>query len=181
MTSTDRVRVLDAKLEPTRHLTPEERTEVGGITLPAVSVALGPFELGALLHTHRAFAGTLLDGMLVHALQVGEQTAIQLLGPSDLLLQSGHASSSWLEDFAFRAVAPARLALLGDEFLAVARRWPQVVQAPLDGAGDQMRRLTGQLVICQLPRVDQRVLAVCGSSPKPGVRSPGEASGYRWH
>ena len=179
MSSTDRVRVLDAKLELTRHLTTEERTEVGGITLPVVNVDRGPFELGALLDNHRAFAATLLDGMLVHAVRVGEQTAIQLLGPGDLLLQSGHASPSWLEDFAFRAAAPARLALLGNEFLAVAGRWPQIGQALLEGAGDQMRRLTGQLVICQLPRVDQRVLAVMwllaetwGQVTPGGIRLP---------
>ena len=92
---------------------------------------------------------------------IGEQSGIQLLGPGDLLVHRGDdVPPQWLDNCAFRAVAPTRLALLGDEFLWLARRVPEVVRALYESAGDQMQRLSGQLVICQLPRVEQRVLAM---------------------
>jgi CRP/FNR family cyclic AMP-dependent transcriptional regulator len=160
MAAINRVRLLDAKLEFTRDLAPEERADVAAITLPVVNVAPGPFGLDALLRVHHGFAATILDGLLVRALTIGDQSGIHLLGPGDLLLRDSDLSPPWLEDVAYRAPAPARLAVLGTDFLSVAKRAPQVTLALYERLADQMHRLTGQLVICQLPRVDQRVLAM---------------------
>ena len=139
----------------------------------------GPLELDVLLATHNAFAASVLDGMVVHALQIGEQSGIQLLGPGDLLFQNGALSPPWLDGVEFRSVGPMRLALLGDGFLAVSRRVPRVTSALYQCIGEQMQRVTGQLVICQLPRVDQRVLAILwllaeswGQVTPGGVRLP---------
>lgn len=171
--------MLDAKLELSRHLTPAERAEVAGIKLPAVDLPHGQFELDVVLRTNGAFAATVLDGMVVHTLRISERAGIQLLGPGDLLLQGGELTPPWLEDFTFRAATPARMALIGTEFLGVARRYPQVYRALYERVGDQVQRLTGQLVICQLPRVDQRVLAVMwllaeswGQVTPEGIRLP---------
>ena len=65
MAATDRVRLLDTKLEFARHLAPDERADIAGITLPVVDVARGPLELDSLLRAHSGFAATVLDGMLV--------------------------------------------------------------------------------------------------------------------
>ena len=79
----------------------------------------------------------------------------------------------------FRAPASVRVALLGDEFLAVAQRAPHVIPALYECLADQMQRLNSQLVICQLPRVDERVLAILwllaeswGHVTPGGVRLP---------
>ncbi len=160
MAATDRVRLLDTKLEFTRHLAADERADVAAITLPVVDVARGPLHLEGLLRAHGGFAATLLDGMLVHALTIGDQSGIHLLGPGDVLLRGSEIPPPWLEDVAFRAPAPARLAVLGTDFTAAARRAPHVIPALYESVADQMHRLTGQLVICQLPRVDQRLLAI---------------------
>jgi hypothetical protein len=56
MPAEDRVQLLDAKLELTRHLAPEERAELNAITLPAIDVPPGPIGLSALLRNHKAFA-----------------------------------------------------------------------------------------------------------------------------
>jgi hypothetical protein len=179
MASTDRVPLLDAKLELTRHLAPEEKAELVGVTLAVVRVALGPLEFETVLERHNAFAATVLDGVLVHALQIGEHSGVGLLGPGDLLVQSTSSPPSWLESVEFRAPAPVRVALLGEEFLAVARRAPHVIPALYECLGDQMQRLNSQLVICQLPRVDERVLAILwllaeswGHVTPGGVRLP---------
>jgi hypothetical protein len=41
MPSKDRVELLEAKLELTRYLAPEERAELSTITLPAIELAVG--------------------------------------------------------------------------------------------------------------------------------------------
>ena len=76
MAATDRVRLLDTKLGFARHLAPDERADIAGITLPVVDVARGPLELDSLLRAHSGFAATVLDGMLVHALTIGDQSGI---------------------------------------------------------------------------------------------------------
>jgi CRP/FNR family transcriptional regulator, cyclic AMP receptor protein len=179
MASTDRVPLLDAKLELTRHLASEERDELANVSLTVVVVTPGHLAFEALLRNHNAFAATVLDGVLVHALQIGEHSGVQLLGPGDLLVQSTTSPPSWLESTEFRAPAPVRLAIIGDEFLAVARRVPHVIPALYECVADQMQRLNSQLVICQLPRVDERVLAVLwllaeswGHVTPGGVRLP---------
>ncbi len=115
----------------------------------------------------------------MQTLQIGEQSGLQLLGPGDLLLQPGAASPPWLERIEFRAPGPARIALLGDSFLAVTRRAPRLISALNECVADQMQRVTAQLVICQLPRVDERVLAMMwllaeswGQVTPAGVRLP---------
>ena len=179
MDATDRVPLLDAKLELTRRLVPEERAELVGVTLSVIETNPGPLAVAGVLRRNNAFAAALLEGVLVHSLQVGEQAGIQLLGPGDLLVQSTDTAPSWLHDVAFRAPAPVRMAILGDEFLGAARRAPRLIPALYECLADQMQRLSSQLVICQLPRVDQRVLAMLwllaeswGHVTPGGVRLP---------
>jgi CRP/FNR family cyclic AMP-dependent transcriptional regulator len=179
MDATDRVPLLDAKLELTRRLVPEERAELVGVTLSVIETSPGPLAVAGVLRRNNAFAAALLEGVLVHSLQVGEQAGIQLLGPGDLLVQSTDTAPSWLHDVAFRAPAPVRMAILGDEFLGAARRAPRLIPALYECLADQMQRLSSQLVICQLPRVDQRVLAMLwllaeswGHVTPGGVRLP---------
>ena len=180
MAAADRVQLLDAKLDLARYLSPEERAELAAVVLPVVQLPEGPLELDDLLRRHNAFAAGVLDGMVVHALQIGEQSGIQLLGPGDLLLTpDGAASPPWLERVELRLPGPARIAVLGEGFLVAARRAPQVISAVCQCVAEQMQRVTGQLVICQLPRVDQRVLAMMwllaeswGQVTPSGVRLP---------
>jgi CRP/FNR family transcriptional regulator, cyclic AMP receptor protein len=179
MVSTRRVRFLDAKFELARRLSPDERAELAAVTLPVVEVAEGPLELRAILDAHKAFAVGVLGGLAVHVIQIGEQSGIQLLGPGDVLIQPNADPPSWVEDAAFRAPASMSLTLLGDDFLVAARRAPYLIPALYDCIADQMQRLGSQLVICQLPRVEQRVLAILwllaetwGHVTPGGVRVP---------
>jgi hypothetical protein len=179
MAAKDRVSLLDARLELTRHLTQDELAELAGVSLPSVVVEPGPFELSALLSTHDAFGATLLDGIVTNALRIGEQTGIQLLGPGDLLLAGSEIYPEWLACFEFRAATPVRLSLFGRDLLAAAYRWPRIVQSLCACVGDQLQRLTAQLVICQLPRVEDRVVGILwllaeswGHVTPGGVRLP---------
>lgn len=175
----ERIPILDARLELSRHLTTDEREELGNFSLPVVTVEPGPVDVGRLLAQRSAFGATVLDGIVMSSQRIGEQTGIQLLGPGDLLVPVDDLLPGWLADVDLRVPASVRLALLGNELLAAAVRWPRIVQGLYGCLGDQLRRLNAQLVICQIPRVEERVLAMLwllaesfGQVTSAGVRLP---------
>jgi hypothetical protein len=63
-------------------------------------------------------------------------------------------------DLTFSAIEGTRLALLGSEFLLAARRWPGLVAGLQIRVGEQAERVAVQLAICQLPRVEERLLSL---------------------
>jgi CRP-like cAMP-binding protein len=179
MAPADRVPLLHARPELTGYLTSEELAEAGRVSLPVVTADSRRLELYALMEEHHAFGGGLLEGVVMNSLRVGEQTGIQLLGPGDLLLPAGDLFPSWARGLDSRTAGSVRLALFGNEFLAAILRWPRIVQCLYAGIGEQLQRLTAQLVICQLPRVDERVLSMLwllseswGQVTLSGVRLP---------
>ena len=179
MAAIARVPLLDVGLELTQHLTPDERAELARIDLPVVLTEPGPLGLDALLKRHQAFSAIVLDGIVMNSLRIGEQTGIQLLGPGDVLVPPGDLSPSWLANSDFRCATEARLGLFADDLFAGVDRRPRIVQAVCGCMGDQLQRLTAQLVICQIPRVDERVLAMLwllaeswGVVTPSGVRLP---------
>jgi CRP/FNR family transcriptional regulator, cyclic AMP receptor protein len=175
----DRIPILDARLEFSRHLSAEERAELGSFSLPVVTVEPSAVDASAFLTDRGAFGATVLDGIVMSAQRIGGQTGIQLLGPGDLLVPASDLSPGWLSDLEVRVPTPVRLALFGNELLGAATRWPRIIQGLYACMGDQLQRLTAQLVICQLPRVDERVLAMMwllaeswGQVTSAGVRLP---------
>ena len=175
----ERVPILDHRLELTQHLEEEERAALRNVSLPVLTIEAGPLKLGALLASHQAFGASVLDGIVMSSQRIGEQTGIQLLGPGDLLVPGSEMWPGWLSEVELRAHAPVRLAVLGNELLVVAQRSPRILRGLYACIGDQLQRLTAQLVICQLPRVDERVLAMLwllaeswGQVTSAGVRLP---------
>ncbi len=175
----ERIPILDARLELTRHLTADEREELSDFSLPVATIEPGAVDMSELLARRRAFGATVLDGIVMSSQRIGEQTGIQLLGPGDLLAPVSDVLPGWLSDVEVRVPAPVRLSLFGNELLAAAFRWPRIVQGLYACLGDQLQRLTAQLVICEIPRVDERVLAMMwllaeswGQVTSAGVRLP---------
>jgi CRP-like cAMP-binding protein len=109
---------------------------------------------------HGAFAAILLDGMVLEQIQIGDHAGMRLLGPGDVVSATEIASSMLVSEFSARAVTGTRLALLGRELLLATRRWPGLARGLYERFAQQADRLATQLVICQLPRVDQRLLAL---------------------
>jgi hypothetical protein len=58
------------------------------------------------------------------------------------------------------AISDTRVAVLGADFLAAARRWPGLIVALHTCSSEQSARVSAQLAICQLPRVADRLLAM---------------------
>jgi CRP/FNR family transcriptional regulator, cyclic AMP receptor protein len=179
MASGDRVALLDARLMLTDQLTPDERAELTGVTLPLITADAGTLDLDTLLTEHRAFGVTVFDGLVMSSLRLGDQTGIHLLGPGDLLVPRNELWPSWLADLDFRTTTPVRLGLLGNDLLGAVHRWPRLLYGLYASMGDQLQRLNVQLVICQLPRVEDRVVALLwlladswGHVTPGGVRMP---------
>ena len=62
--------------------------------------------------------------------------------------------------FACLATAATRVALLDQQALIAARRWPHVTAALLGHMAQQTEGVTVQLAIAHLPRIDERLLAI---------------------
>jgi CRP-like cAMP-binding protein len=98
--------------------------------------------------------------MVLCRLTIGGQLGMRLLGAGDIVSSDGATPPTVVTESDCRAVAGARLALLGREFLLGVRHWPMLVAGIQLRCAQQSERLAAQLVICQLPRVDDRLLAL---------------------
>lgn len=152
-------RLLTIDPDIARFLTADERTAAEDLSLPIREVGRGVLDVPSLLAEEQAFAAFILQGMVINRLVVADQAALRLIGPGDMLSLSATGPSLLLES-GFRAAVPTCLAMLGDQILLAARRWPRLVAGLHVRATEQDERLRAQLAICQLPRVDQRLLAL---------------------
>lgn len=148
-------------LEPDlgRYMTAEERAAAERLAVPARDVPSGPLDVEGLLGGANAFGAFIVNGMLLHHVQIADQLALRLLGPGDILSLS-EAPPSLLTGSDYVAAAPTRVAMLGNEVLVAARHWPRFVAGLHVRMSEQGERLGTQLAICQLPRVDQRLPVV---------------------
>jgi hypothetical protein len=158
--SHETVLLLEVEPDIGRFLSADEKAEAARLVVPVVALPKQAFEIEAVLTKANSFAALVLDGMLLQSGRVWEHTALQLLGPGDVLTRTSAPRSMLVTDAGYRAAAETRVAMLGNEVLLAARRWPRIVAGLNARLGEQSERLSIQMTICQLPRVDQRVLAL---------------------
>jgi CRP/FNR family cyclic AMP-dependent transcriptional regulator len=117
-------------------------------------------DIEALFDDTGAFGGLVLEGILLQSLRVGNHAGLRMLGPGDVLALTQAPRSILVVEATCRATVPTRMALLEREMLMAVRRWPQIAAGLHAHAGEQSERLVTQLMICQLPRVDERIVAL---------------------
>jgi CRP-like cAMP-binding protein len=101
------------------------------------------------------------------------RTCTRLIGPSELLLLDGVQSDSIPVSWEWAVLAPARLALFDGRLHAIARHWPPLLSAILERAAQQTRNAFLQQPISQLPRVEERLLALFWSiADRQGIVRP---------
>jgi CRP/FNR family cyclic AMP-dependent transcriptional regulator len=157
---TKTVRLLDVEPDLGRYLNDEDRLALDGLPVPVVSVAPGELDVQALLGAHHAFATILLDGMLVRRIVMGESATLRLVGPGEFVGTPATSGSLLITRTGWRAAAPTRLAILGREVLLATHRAPRLVAGLQARSTEQSDRVALQLAICQLPRVEDRVLCM---------------------
>ncbi len=160
MTPTGTIPLLAADPELERLLRTEDRSLAERVTLPVHEVPAGPVSLTSLLQDPGAFAALVLDGILLQTVRLGDHTGLRLIGPGDLLAVRQSLGTALMADATLRATVNTRLAVFGDEFLLAARRLPRLMAGLHDRSSDQSDRMLTQMMICQLPRVDDRLLSL---------------------
>jgi CRP/FNR family transcriptional regulator, cyclic AMP receptor protein len=153
------VHLLDIEPDLGAFLTDQERDVARTLAVPVRGISPGPLELEELFKESHAFAALLLTGMVTRSLAVGVRSALTLLGPGDLMTLSG-TSQTELLSMRHEARADTEVALLGDHLLVAARRFPRLMAGIAVRMGEQHDRLAAQLVICQMPRVEDRIVAL---------------------
>ena len=160
MVSSGTIPLLAADPELERLLRPEDRPSADRVMLPVHDVPAGPASLASLLLRPGDFAALVLDGIFLQTVRLGDHTGLRLIGPGDLVALREAVPTALIADASLRATIAARVALFGDEFLLAARRMPRLMAGLHDRSSDLSDRLLVQLMICQLPRVDDRLLAM---------------------
>lgn len=154
-----RVHLLEVEPDFGTFLSDEEKEAAAAVSVPVKRLPRGSIELDELLLEAGAFAALVAEGMLLQRMVVGDRSALRLLGPGDLMTLSGPSRTELLH-CTREAVSDTRLALLDDHVLVAARHFPRLVSGLQIRLGEQQERLATQLVICQMPRVEDRVLTL---------------------
>ncbi len=128
------------------------------VRLPLLGLEVGEFDIEQALGSAGAFAALALDGMLQQSMQLGTQLAVRLLGPGEVVMLPNRDFERPGLAMRIRATEPTRLTLLGDEYLRAMDRWPALATDLGARAARRYHSMLAQLLICQLPRVEERLL-----------------------
>lgn len=154
----DSIRLFEVEPDLLRFLPDEDRAEAERLPVPVLTLDRGQLDLNHALGG--GFGALVLEGMVLQRLQLGSHLTMKVFGPGDLLARASDSGSMLVGGLSFSAVDGTRLALLGAEFLVATRRWPALVAGLHVRAGEQAERVAVQLAICQLPRVEERLLSL---------------------
>jgi CRP/FNR family cyclic AMP-dependent transcriptional regulator len=118
----------------------------------------GPWDPGAAAAAASgAFAAILLDGLLLREVHLAESPAGGLVVAGDVVDAFAPADGARVT---WSAVEDSTIALLGSRFLDVTRRLPGLTVALHRRHAEQAARAARHAAVAQLPRVEQRVLAL---------------------
>jgi hypothetical protein len=128
-------------------------------TAVVVDVEAGRVPLGSWLHVTARGPGVLvLDGLLTSDVRVGNRTAAEVIGSGDLVQPPACEHEELLAcQVQWRALVPARLALLDLSFARRIRFWPQITQALMRRIGSRAYDLNVQRAIALQPRLEIRL------------------------
>jgi CRP-like cAMP-binding protein len=143
-----------------RFVAEDEREQAGAVTLPAIDLEEGQFDAGALLSRFDASCGVLVSGMVHRQIRLDEQVALRVLGPGAVIMGLDVPSSEVIASSEWAAAGTARLAVIGQHFMRAGSRWPELHRNLLARFADQNEQLGTQLALCQLPRVEDRLLGM---------------------
>lgn len=154
------ISLLDLDPELRGLLTEEERDGVSAIGLTTRTFSDERTGLKAEFRRAGAFGAFVIKGVLIHEVRLADRTGMRLLGPGDVLAYPNGFDPYVLGATRWLPAGPVQLAMFDNRLLLALRRWPRLMVGLYMRLGQQLDRLTAQLVICQLPRVEDRVLGI---------------------
>ena len=161
--TTDRVRLLDIARRLGAELPRNELADARRlIVVPVVTIPGGQWECSELRRMVGAcgVGCVIAEGVIAHDLVAGERVAKHLLGPGDVLAPAVRTGRYLPLLRRFAVTDRARLAILDESFHAVVRRWPAIARALVVQVEEQLERVAVQQLISQLPRAEQRIVAL---------------------
>jgi predicted transcriptional regulator len=126
----------------------------------SISFQAGPVDLIPASLPPTAFALLLLKGALTRQTPLSDRSMIELLLAGDILLPWPPSPTVPLAETRLIALEDVRLAVLDHRFMKAAAIWPELLVTVHRRLNEQQHRLATHGAICQLPRVEQRVMAV---------------------
>jgi CRP-like cAMP-binding protein len=112
------------------------------------------------LESINAFGAILMEGVLAHEVALGDRVGLRLLGPGDIVVGQGGLGPLTLTGSVWFPCDRVRVAVLDSQLVAALSRWPNLTVGLYTQVGQQLERLTTQLLISQLPRVEDRLLGL---------------------
>lgn len=134
-----------------------DRVVVDALVLPHGRVAPQVLDRPAT-----GFAWLVVNGLLTRRVEVLERTAVEVVGPGDVLPAQGCDDTQVTVPTTrvLKALVDARVALLDGRFARVAAQLPGVLTELVARLGRRTDELAVQLAIAQLPRLEHRLLLV---------------------
>lgn len=154
------VRLVDVDPDFARLIPGSEKESAGGVKLPAIDLPQGEFDPVEVIGRVGGYYGVLVEGMLHCTARVGDHVSLRVLGPSAVVPTFERTPQPFFATSQWTMASPGRIAVLGDDFLRAARTWPPLYLDLLYRMEEQTDQLITQLTLCQLPRVEDRLLAM---------------------
>ena len=102
-----------------------------------------------------------LVGLLVKRFSVAGRTAVELLGPGDVICTSGDDEfSTLIVEESWYSAGQTTVAVLDRHFQASVARWPGVIAELTRRTSDRLTSLSVYLALAQLPRLEARLVAL---------------------
>jgi CRP-like cAMP-binding protein len=128
--------------------------------LPGIDLEEGPFDPHVLHSEDDAYCGVVITGMVNRRMNIDGQVALRVLGPGAIISPIDSSSSDLLTSSEWVAMGRVRLAAVGAQFTRAASRWSELQRNLIVRFADQNEQLATQLALCQLPRVEDRLLGM---------------------
>jgi CRP/FNR family transcriptional regulator, cyclic AMP receptor protein len=162
------VRLLEVDPDLAVGLAAPERDELTRrLVVPAATLAHGHLnrrELDRAPGVSGAVHGFIvLDGLMAIETSLARRACLRLLLAEDLLLTGGDPPGALPVGWRLTVLERARLAVIDDRVMAIAGQRPALLSAMLRRASAQWHQALVQQAISQLPRVEDRLLAVLWS------------------
>jgi CRP/FNR family cyclic AMP-dependent transcriptional regulator len=108
------------------------------------------------------FGLLVLDGMLVRRVTLAGRGSVELVGSGDVMRpwQDDGYYATLPAETTWRALEPTRVAVLDEGFLSLVVRYPSVVTTLMERAVSRSHVLLTRLAIAQMPRLEERLLAL---------------------
>jgi CRP-like cAMP-binding protein len=156
--------LLDLDPELGSALSPERRERARRqIGVRIVGLGPGPWALPRLSADGTSHLGLLLlDGLLGRELLADDVASLELVGPGDLVRPWADSADAELLEAEVRwsALAHTRFAILDSQVAGRLTGYPEIYAALLERCAARSRRLAVTQAICQLNRVDRRIITL---------------------